>query len=91
MPHEKQWAVIEKDDHPMNDGDNPFVRYLLFGKYNEGGYWSSAHMAVQFENVVDCCVALYGEDFDFVFLFDHSCRHDRKQLVPWMPSRSIQD
>jgi len=35
-------------------------------------------MAVQFEDVVDCCVALYGDVYDFLFLFDHSCGHDRK-------------
>jgi hypothetical protein len=67
----------QKDDNPFVQGDNPFVRYLLIGKYKEG-YWSSAHMAVQFENVVDCCVALYGDIFDFLFIFDHSSGHDRK-------------
>lgn len=66
-----------KDNHPIALGDNPFVRYLQIGKYKEG-YWSSAHMAIQFENVIDCCVALYGETYDFLFLFDHSCGHDRK-------------
>ena len=66
-----------KDNHPIAFGDNPFVRYLQIGKYKEG-YWSSAHMAIQFENVIDCCVALYGETYDFLFLFDHSCGHDRK-------------
>jgi hypothetical protein len=68
---------ISKDDHPLKPGDNPFIQYLHIGKYKEG-YWSSAHMAVQFENVVDCCLALYGSTYDFLFLFDHSCGHDRK-------------
>ena len=67
----------QKEDNPLKFGNMPFIRYLLIGKCNEG-YWSSAHMAVQLENVVDCCVALYGDVFDFLFLFDHSCGHDRK-------------
>jgi len=68
-----------KNDHPIKsaDGDTPFIRYLLVGKSNDG-YWSSAHMAVQFEDVVDCCLALYGDDMNFLFLFDHSCGHDRR-------------
>jgi len=70
----------KKDDFPLRAG-NPntpfFLRYLLIGKSNEG-YWSSAHMAVQYEDVVDCCMALYGDECDFLFLFDHSCGHDRK-------------
>ena len=47
----------QKNDCPLKVGDNPFIRHLLIGKYNDG-YWTSAHMALQFENVVDCCVAL---------------------------------
>ena len=67
----------QKNDCPLKVGDNPFIRHLLIGKYNDG-YWTSAHMALQFENVVDCCVALYGDVYDFMYLFDHSCGHDRK-------------
>jgi hypothetical protein len=70
---------VGKADSPLTTSDNPFIHYLLIGKYNEG-YWSSAHMAIQFENVIDCCVALYGRTFDFLFLFDHSCGHDRKPV-----------
>ena len=68
---------VAKDDHPMQLGGSPFVRYLQIGK-NKEGYWSSAHMAVQFEDVIDCCLALYGDTFDFLFIFDHSCGHDRR-------------
>ncbi len=35
-------------------------------------------MSIQFEDVVDCVQILYPE-YDFVFLFDHSQGHARKQ------------
>ena len=49
-----------KNASPMKVGDNPFIRYLLIRKYNDGYWRTSAHMALQFEKVVDCCLALYG-------------------------------
>lgn len=74
-------TILGSDDKNRNEikagRDTPFLQYLLIGKSNEG-YWSSAHMAVQFEDVVDCCKALYGDAIDFLFLFDHSCGHDRR-------------
>ena len=56
---------------------SPFVKYLFIGANNEG-YWNSFHMALQFEDVVDCLKVLYPE-FEFVFLFDHSQGHARKR------------
>ena len=66
-----------KNASPMKVGDNSFIPHLLIGRYNDG-YWTSAHMALQFENAVDCCLALYGDVYDYFFLFDHSGDHDRK-------------
>jgi hypothetical protein len=48
-------------------------------------------MADLFENVVDCCVALYGED---LILFSSSITAAvtiANQRLPWMPSRSMLD
>ncbi|KAG7357055.1 hypothetical protein IV203_001743 [Nitzschia inconspicua] len=56
---------------------SPFVRKLLIG-INKEGYWNSNHMAVQFEDVVDCLKVLYP-NHEFVFLFDHSQGHSRKR------------
>ncbi|KAG7372149.1 hypothetical protein IV203_018292 [Nitzschia inconspicua] len=56
---------------------SPFVRKLLIG-INKEGYWNSNHMAVQFEDVVDCLKVLYPSH-EFVFLFDHSQGHSRKR------------
>jgi hypothetical protein len=57
--------------------ESPFVKYLYIGAHNEG-FWNSYHMALQFEDVVDCLTVLYPE-FEFIFLFDHSQGHARKQ------------
>jgi hypothetical protein len=56
---------------------SPFVKYLYIGANNEG-YWNSNHMSLQFKDVVDCLQVLYPED-NFIFLFDHSQGHARKQ------------
>ena len=57
--------------------ESPFVRSLLIGA-SKGGYWNSFHMAVHFEDTVNCLKILHPE-FDFVFLFDHSQGHARKK------------
>ena len=53
------------------------MKYLYIGVNNEG-YWNSFHMSIQFEDIVDCLQVLYP-DFEFVFLFNHSQGHARKQ------------
>jgi hypothetical protein len=57
--------------------ESPFERSIVIGQ-NFDGYWNSHCMAIQFEDVVDCLKVLY-EDYDFVFLFDHSQGHSRKR------------
>ncbi|KAI2491822.1 hypothetical protein MHU86_22728 [Fragilaria crotonensis] len=57
--------------------ESPFVRGLLIGA-SKGGYWNSFHMALQFEDTVDCLKVL-NPDIDLVFLFDHSQGHARKK------------
>ena len=55
---------------------SPFVVYFELGANNEG-YWTYNHMAIQFEDCVDCLRVLYPH-FDFAFLFDHSQGHAKK-------------
>ena len=45
---------------------------------NTEGYWTYGHMVLQMEDCADVLNVLHPE-YDFVFLFDHSCGHDRKQ------------
>ena len=47
------------------------------GMHNEG-YWTGFHMALQFEDVVDCWNGMHPE-FEYLFLFDHSQGHARKR------------
>ena len=55
---------------------SPFVVYFELGTNNEG-YWTYNHMAIQFEDCVDCLKVIYPH-FDFAFLFDHSQGHAKK-------------
>ena len=36
------------------------------------------HMVLQLEDCIDCLKVLYPQ-FDFLFLFDHSCRYNRQK------------
>ena len=59
--------------------ESPFIRKLEYGS-NKEGYWTGNHMIVQFEDCIDCLKVVYGEEYDFVFLFDHSSGHAKKRL-----------
>jgi hypothetical protein len=55
-----------------------FVYEFDYGK-NKEGYWNYNYMVIQLEDCVDVVKALYGDQFEYVFLFDHSCGHDKKR------------
>jgi hypothetical protein len=57
--------------------NSPFVVEFEYGANSEG-YWTYDHMVLQFEDCIDVMEVLYP-DFEYVFLFDHSCGHDRKR------------
>ena len=56
----------------------PFYRELQYGS-NLDGYWCYEHMVLQLEDCIDVLQAIHGELYEYVFLFDHSCGHDRKR------------
>jgi hypothetical protein len=56
---------------------SPFVVKFEYGA-NAEGYWTYDHMVLQFEDCVYVVKVLYPE-YDYMFLFDHSCGHDRKR------------
>ena len=57
--------------------NSPFVVEFEYG-INAEGYWTYDHMVLQLEDCVDVIKVLYP-DYDYIFLFDHSCGHDRKR------------
>ena len=58
--------------------ENPFVKYFGFGE-NKEGYWSYDHMVVQFEDCVDRIRGIFEDQYDLMFLFDHSSVHVKKK------------
>lgn len=60
---------------PLTLETNPFCLEFEYGATAEG-YWTYDRMVLQLEDCADVLKALHPE-FDFVFLFDHSCGHDR--------------
>lgn len=63
---------------PLTLDTNPFVLEFEYGATAEG-YWTYDRMVLQLEDCADVLKALHPE-FDFVFLFDHSCGHDRGRV-----------
>ena len=56
---------------------NTFFCELEYGA-NLDGYWTYKHMMIQLEDCQDILMAIYGDKYEYVFLFDHSCGHDHK-------------
>ena len=57
--------------------NSPFIREFEYGANNKG-YWSYKHMVLQIGDCIDVMHALYP-DYNVLFLFDHSCGHDRQR------------
>ena len=56
---------------------SPFVVYFELGLNYKGRYWTYNHMAIQFEDCVDCFKVLFPQ-FDFTFIFDQLQGHAKK-------------
>ena len=41
------------------------------------GFWNYHHVMIQFEDVVVVLKSLYGDQYHFIFFFDHSSSHDK--------------
>jgi len=57
--------------------ESPFVFVFEYGASNEG-YWCYEWMILQLEDCLDVLKTLHPQ-YDFLFLFDHSCGHDKQQ------------
>ena len=56
---------------------SPFFHELEYGA-NKEGYWNYKLVFLQLEDCVDVVKMLYPQ-YDFLFLFDHSCGHDKQR------------
>jgi hypothetical protein len=56
---------------------SPFVFKFEYGA-NDEGYWTYDHMILQFKDCVHAVKVFYPE-YDYMFLFYHSCGHGRKR------------
>jgi hypothetical protein len=54
---------------------SPFVQLFEYGA-NKNGYWNYQWMVLQLEDCIDVLQSLYPQ-FDYLFMFDHSCGHDK--------------
>jgi hypothetical protein len=54
---------------------SPFILEFDYVANNDG-YWSYDHMVLQVEDYMDCLKVL-APQFDYFFLFDHTCGHDK--------------
>lgn len=57
--------------------ENPFYVEFEYGVSKEG-YWTYDRMVLQLEDCIDVLQVLHPQ-YDYVFLFDHSCGHDRQR------------
>jgi hypothetical protein len=62
---------------PLTLPENPFVLKFNYSSQKEG-YWCYEFMVLELEDCIDCLTVLHPE-FDYLFLFDHSCGHDWQQ------------
>jgi hypothetical protein len=75
--YKDEQAAIKKrgkaDKHPLTS--SPFILEFEYGASAEG-YWTYDSMVLQLEDCADVVTTLYPH-YQFLFLFDHSCGHDR--------------
>ena len=57
-----------------NLGSSPFVCEFEYGS-NNNGYWTYDQMIIQLEDIIDVLKFTHPH-FDFLFIFDHSNRHE---------------
>ena len=57
---------------------SPFVRLFEFG--GKHGYWTGNHMILQTKDCIDCLREIFDEQYEFVFLYDHSSGHAKKRV-----------
>ena len=77
--HDKEAAATIKKNHKKSDLlEDPFVRFFEYGNVEgKEGYWTYEHMVLQLEDCLDVLYSIHKNKYSYLFLFDHSCGHDR--------------
>jgi hypothetical protein len=57
---------------------SPFV--ILFEFDGRNGYWTGNHMILQTEDCIDCLTTIFDNQYEYVFLFDHSSGHAKNRV-----------
>ena len=55
--------------------ESHFICKFEYG-INMDRYWNYSTMVLQLEDVIDCLRVLYGDEYEYIFFFDHSSGHD---------------
>jgi len=72
-------AAVAKCEKAPKDNllENLFVKEFEYGTSGKG-YWCYQQMVLQLEDCIDVLKVVYPQ-FNFLFLFDHSCGHDKQR------------
>jgi len=73
-------AIEEKknpEGYKPQHTESPFVKEFEYGTSNDG-YWTYQHMVLQLEECIDILKHLFVA-YSFLFIFDHSCGHDKQR------------
>ena len=72
-------AAIAKNGKVLKDNllESQFVKEFEYGAFGKG-YWCYQQMVPQLEDCMDVLKVVYPQ-FDFLFLFDYSCGHDKQR------------
>jgi hypothetical protein len=57
---------------------SPFIQEFEYRQSNQR-YWTYQWMVCQLDDCVDVLNVLFGQQYEFLFLFDHSFGHDKKR------------
>jgi hypothetical protein len=69
---------VNKKEEKLPLATDPFIRLFEYGNAEgKEGYWSYDHMVLQQEDILDVLTVTFGDKFDYLFVYDHSCGHDR--------------
>ena len=74
---EEAAVAVHGNSNKQKLTSSPFVIEFDYGKDGEG-YWDYNHMVMQLEDCADAVRVLHLA-YEYIFLFDHSCGHNKQR------------